>query len=42
MGPTKSVTFTPGDLRVAMFTGMSMVVSKWIITPIKVGCKSCK
>ena len=23
-------------------TGMSMVLSKWIITPIKVGCKSPK
>ena len=23
-------------------TGMSMVLSKWIITPIKVGCKSRK
>ena len=25
-----------------MITGMSMVLSNWIITPIKVGCKSPK
>ena len=25
-----------------VFTGMSMVLSNWIITPIKVGCKSRK
>ena len=26
----------------AWYTGMSMVLRKWIITPIYVGCKSCK
>ena len=30
------VEITRGD------TGMSMVLSKWILTPIKVGCKSRK
>ena len=28
--------------KVSCTTGMSMVLSKWIITPIKVGCKSHK
>ena len=31
-----------GCVGVRFSTGMSMVLSKWIITPIKVGCKSHK
>ena len=39
MGPAD---MGPGDPTLRIPTGMSMVLSNWIITPIKVGCKSRK
>ena len=38
----RSTIFYIHIIYIYMCTGMSMVLSKWIITPIKVGCKSRK
>ena len=41
LGPM-GITVNILNICIYNISGMSMVLSKWILTPIQVGCKSCK